>query len=275
MAALKNSKLTAVSYLLPTTESQSLAKLLRSKLIPLTIIFFVSAAIPAAAHQPVLLDSSALKRASSPLLVDGTISFAVTATFSRAGEKKYFRFALREGEALKMDYLILDRRPENALSSSRLPLVSVKSPANKNIKLRINERTKFYEPYGKTNYLFLSRISKSGESGLYEVTIRSRAKSSVLIAIGSSEVTGEIMKFANNLGTCPQTLDSELEISPNRGEQLVGLSERAGELCAEINGWGYRVIQRDGEDFAVTMDYRSNRINVKVKQEKIFEVTIG
>ena len=66
-----------------------------------------------------------------------------------------------------------------------------------------------------------------------------------------------------------------MEISEKRASQLVGLSERASELCADINGWGYRVVQRDGEDFAVTLDYRSNRINVKIKDDAVIEVTVG
>ncbi|NDA39028.1 MAG: hypothetical protein EBX86_02910 [Actinobacteria bacterium] len=70
-------------------------------------------------------------------------------------------------------------------------------------------------------------------------------------------------------------MKDESEISVKRATQLVGLSERASELCAEINGWGYRVVQRDGEDFAVTMDYRSNRINVKIKDDEVIEVTVG
>jgi hypothetical protein len=83
------------------------------------------------------------------------------------------------------------------------------------------------------------------------------------------------MQIGSSLGTCPVKIADEMEITDKRAGQLVGLSERAGELCATLNGWSYRVIQRDGEDFAVTMDYRSNRINVKVKSDKIFEVTVG
>ena len=234
-----------------------------------------SSAMPASAHQPVFLTSESARIDASPVLVEGSISFAVTANFTKSGERSYFRFALREGEALKLEYLILDRRPESALKNSQLPLITITSPSGKKSNLSINERTKFYEPYGKQNYLFLSRANRAGESGIYAVSIRSRAKASAIVAVGSKEIRGEVMQISDVASSCPKKISDEMEISEKRANQLIGLSERAGEVCALLNGWGYRVVQRDGEDFAVTMDYRSNRINVKVKADKIFEVTVG
>lgn len=245
------------------------------KALLLALLFLATSALPAGAHQPVLLTAESARIPTSPVLVEGSISFAVTASFTKAGERKHFRFALSEGEALKLEYLILDRSPENRLKKSKLPIVKITSPSGKKLNLKINERTKFYEPYGRQNYLFLSRENQGGENGIYSVTLRSRAKASVLVAVGSREVRGEIMEIGAKEGTCPEKLSQEIEVSEKRASQLIGLSERAGELCATLNDWGYRVVQRDGEDFAVTMDYRSNRINVKVKDDNIFEVTVG
>lgn len=250
------------------------------KQAPFKALFFAlallaSSAIPVAAHQPVSLNAQSARIDTSPVLIEGSISFAVTANFTKSGERRYFRFALREGEALKLEYLILDRRPENALKNSQLPVVTITSPSGKKSNLKINERTKFYEPYGKQNYLFLSRANRAGESGIYTVEMRSRARASALVAVGSKEVRGEVMQISDLASSCPKKISDEMEISEKRANQVVGLSERAGEICSLLNGWGYRVVQRDGEDFAVTLDYRSNRINVKVKAEKIFEVTVG
>lgn len=250
-------------------------KLAPSKAILIGLALTASLTSPAQAHQPVLLTAKANKAETSPILVDGQISFAVTANFTKASQTRYFRFALADGEKLKLEYLILDRKPENKISNSKLPQVSVATPSGKQIALSITERTKFYEPYGKQNYLFLSRINEAGESGIYTVTIRSRAKTSILIAVGNQEVRGDVLAIGSAKSTCPPVIKNENEITQSRASQLIGLSERAGELCALVNGWGYRVIQRDGEDFAVTMDYRSNRVNVKVRDEKIFEITVG
>lgn len=252
-----------------------MVKLARSKALILALALIASAALPASAHQPVFLADDAAKITKSPVLVDGLISFAVTANFSKAAQSRHFRFALREGEALKLEYLILDRKPENQLRTTQLPAVTITSPSGKKFSMKINERTKFYEPYGRQNYLFLSRLSRDGEAGIYTITLRSRAKALALVAVGSREVRGEVMEIGETPGSCPEKIKSEMEISDKRALQLVGLSERAGELCAQINEWGYRVVQRDGEDFAVTMDYRPNRINVKIKDDEIIEVTVG
>lgn len=246
-----------------------------SKAVLIGLALVASLITPAQAHQPVLLTATAKQAKASPILVDGQISFAVTANFTKASQTRYFRFALRDGERLKLEYLILDRKPENQISSAKLPQVSVSTPRGKRVALTINERTKFFEPYGKENYLFLSRINQAGESGIYTVKIQARVKSSILIAVGSQEVRGDVLAIGSISGTCPTFIKNENEVTQSRADQLIGLSERAGELCAEVNGWGYRVVQRDGEDFAVTMDYRSNRINVKVRDGKIFEVTVG
>ena len=264
-----------VFSLLQTIVSQFSVKPAPFKALILALAVMASSAMPASAHQPVILTAESARIDASPVLVEGSISFAVTANFAKSGERRYFRFALREGEALELEYLILDRRPESSLKNSKLPVVTITSPSGKKLNLGINERTKFYEPYGKQNYLFLSRANRAGESGIYSVSIRSRAKASAIVAVGSKEIRGEVMQISDVAGSCPKKISDEMEIGEKRANQLVGLSERAGEVCALLNGWGYRVVQRDGEDFPVTLDYRPNRINVKVKSEKIFEVGVG
>jgi hypothetical protein len=63
---------------------------------------------PANAHQPVVLLNSDTSAAKGPLLVDGTISFAVRASFMKSGEKKAFRAGFKEGDQLSVQLLILD-----------------------------------------------------------------------------------------------------------------------------------------------------------------------
>ena len=146
------------------------------------------------AHQPVVLLPTDTSPAKGPLLADGTISFAVRASFTKAGEKRAFRAAFKSGDLLTVQYLIVDQKPENALRTTKLPLISIISPKRKVTNLKINERTKFFEPFGKTNYLFLSRFSATAESGIYEVLLTSRGKASVTIAIGDREISGEVIR---------------------------------------------------------------------------------
>ena len=164
----------------------------RALLILLLLAFVGSSS--AHAHQPVVLLNTDTTAAKGPLLLDGTVSFAVRASFTKVGEKKAFRADFNAGDALAIQYLIVDKKPENALKTSLLPLLLVTSPSGKSLTLKFTERIKFYEPYGKTNYLYLSRYSASSEAGTYSFTLTARAKSSVTIAVGEREVPGEVIR---------------------------------------------------------------------------------
>jgi len=155
------------------------------------LIAMLPSATPALAHQPVQLTSADRTPANGPLLVDGTVSFAVYATV-RDGATRGFRVGMREGQRLEIQLLIPDRAPANRLSSSQLPLVTVIDPAGRRTTLTIDERTPFYEPYSGTSYLYLARLSESARSGTYQVIVtgRDRTKVPVVIGVGYREVPG-------------------------------------------------------------------------------------
>ncbi|MFM8192325.1 MAG: hypothetical protein ACKN9L_02135, partial [Actinomycetota bacterium] len=185
------------------------------------------------------------------------------------------RFALQEKDELNLEYLILDQSPTNSLKNSQLPSVVVTSPSGKRINLQIKERTPFYEPFGKKNYFYLSRYKNMGEPGIYRVTATSKMKSSIVIAIGRTETKGEVLTIGKVRGECPKVIRNEEIISDDRARQLVGMSERAAEVCSSVNSWLLRVGEREGEPLAVTMDYRSNRVTVSVRSGIISDVTVG
>jgi hypothetical protein len=166
-------------------------KLLISALITTMSALAIS---PASAHQPVVLLDTDTTAENGPLLVDGTISFAIRASFSKSGQKKAFRAALKEGDQLDVQYLIVDKKPENTLKNTLLPQLVITSPTGKKTTIKFTERTKFYEPWGRTNYLYLARISTPAEAGIYSFVATSRAKSAITIAVGEKEVTGEVLR---------------------------------------------------------------------------------
>ena len=166
---------------------------MKRSIIALLVLTFLGSA-SAHAHQPVELLSTDTTAAKGPLLVDGTVSFAVRASFAKAGEKKAFRADLKAGDSLAVQYLIVDKKPENTLKNTLLPQLVVTSPSGKSLTIKFTERTKFYEPYGKTNYLYLSRYSAAAEAGTYSFTLTARAKASVTIAVGEREVPGEVIR---------------------------------------------------------------------------------
>ena len=242
--------------------------------------FFIALALtlsagPALAHYPVNLKASHNTVSKSPILLDGTISFAVYADFSKAKDQRSVRFALKEGDKLNVEYLILDASPNNKLKSSQLPGVILTTPSGKKIVMKIKERSPFYEPYGKKNYFFLSRISQSAEAGIYSITATAKTKSSAVIAIGRTEIRGEYLEVGSSAGECPRTVKSEEMISEARASQLISMSELEAEVCAAANSWIYRIGERDGEGFILTKDYRTNRVTVSIESGFITKVSVG
>jgi len=65
------------------------------------------------------------------------------------------------------------------------------------------------------------------------------------------------------------------EIGAAEAESLVGLSETEALELAKTNGWEVRVVSRDGEDFAITMDYRADRVNLTVVDDVVTASTVG
>jgi hypothetical protein len=56
---------------------------------------------------------------------------------------------------------------------------------------------------------------------------------------------------------------------------LVGLTEDEAVKVAESKGWITRVSSRDGEDFPMTEDYVTNRVNLAIVKGKVTSVSVG
>jgi hypothetical protein len=152
-------------------------------LLPMPVVY---------AHQPVAITDAHTSAKAGPIMVDGTISFAMRVNFTKANQERGFRISLKEDELLNFEYLIIDRAPENRLATNKLPVVTITAPDGTKQVIKLNERSKFYEPYGKTNYLFLSRFSQTAKAGIYEFSIKSKGRAGITVSTGSKEVRGEI-----------------------------------------------------------------------------------
>ncbi len=78
------------------------------------------------------------------MLVDGTISFAIQASLTKSGQRKASCAALKKSEELVVEYLIVDKKPENTMNNAKLPQLVVTSPSGKKMVIKFNERTDFY-----------------------------------------------------------------------------------------------------------------------------------
>ena len=166
------------------------------KLLAALLAFMVIGSGSAHAHQPVVLLDSDTTAAKGPLLVDGTVSFAIRAAFTKSGQTKAFRAQFKSGDQLSVQYLIVDKKPESALRTSSLPSLVITPPTGSPITIKFNERTKFFEPYGRVNYLYLARYSDLAQAGIYNFTIKSKSKAAITVAVGDKEIFGEVLRGA-------------------------------------------------------------------------------
>ena len=226
----------------------------------------------ATAHQPVELGSKNTRADQGPILVDGTISFALRAEFTKANQERGFRASLKQGELLNFEYLIIDKAPETKMSLTKLPTVTITAPDGVKSIVKFTERTKFYEPYGRTNYLYLARFSSSAIDGIYNFSIRSKAKASITVSTGSKETFGQVFQPAS----CPSIEPQQTPTVTNaQAATLIGMKKDAATSCATKLGWGYRVGQEDDQLFALTKDYRLDRVTVVIKKGIVTESVVG
>jgi hypothetical protein len=226
----------------------------------------------ATAHQPVELGSKNTRANQGPILVDGTISFALRANFSKANQERGFRASLKQGELLNFEYLIIDKAPENKMALNKLPTVTITAPDGAKSIVKFTERTKFYEPYGRTNYLYLARFSSTALDGIYNFSIKSKAKASITVSTGSRETLGQVFQP----GICPSIEQQQPPTVTNaQAATLIGMKKDAAASCASKLSWGYRVGQEDDQLFALTKDYRLDRVTVVIKKGLITESIVG
>jgi hypothetical protein len=224
------------------------------------------------AHQPVELGSKNTRADQGPILVDGTISFALRAEFTKANQERGFRASLKQGELLNFEYLIIDKAPENKMALNKLPTVTITAPDGAKSIVKFTERTKFYEPYGRTNYLYLARFSSTALDGIYNFSIKSKAKASITVSTGSKETFGQVFQPS----ICP-TIEGQQTptVSNAQAATLIGMKKDAAASCAAKLVWGYRVSQEDGQIFALTKDYRLDRVTVVIKKGIVTESVVG
>lgn len=92
--------------------------------------------------------------------------------------------------------------------------------------------------------------------------------------------TTEASETTDAGGDTTETPENTAEVPEAGGEPtvetatpvLVGLAEDEATEAAEALGWEVRVIRREGEDLPMTMDLRTNRVNVEVTDGKVTEV---
>ena len=222
------------------------------------------------AHQPVDLGLKNTTADQGPILSDATVSFAIRANFTKANQTRSFRAVLKASELLNFEYLIIDKAPENKYAMSKLPVATITYPSGKQVVVKLNERTTFFEPYSRTTYLYLGRFTETAEAGIYKISIKSKSAAKITVAIGQQEIRGEVLSAA----TCPTSRVAG-DISIGEAATLVGMSKIAALECAVKLNWQFRIGAEDDQQFAVTKDYRLDRVTVTIKNNLITQSLPG
>jgi hypothetical protein len=71
------------------------------------------------------------------------------------------------------------------------------------------------------------------------------------------------------------TVAPDMSVAQVVADSVVGMSEAEATKTAEAKGLTVRVGSRDGEDFALTMDYRTDRVTLTVIADKVTAATPG
>lgn len=126
------------------------------------------------------------------------------------------------------------------------------------------------------------------------LSLRNRAALRLILVIGAGATLPACLALPDETATpgttvpvgeapveaaCPEhpyeSITLESPIPQTVADELIGLTEGAAATCANELGWGFRVVQRDGEDFPATMDYRADRVSVVVENGTVVSVTVG
>lgn len=171
----------------------------------LTVVALV-ALLPASAskaHDPIILTPDQTTPADGPLILDGTISFALYGALDSPKDTRGFRVNFKEGDPLYFSILIPDLAPENQLNVPSLPFLEITDPAGTTTKFAVSEKVPFAEPYSGTNYVRLTEFNSVATAGTYSVVVTGNSASRFTVSFGQIEMFGTpVENIANrDLGT--------------------------------------------------------------------------
>ncbi len=154
------------------------------------IVIVALAAGTAYAHDPIFISESTPPEAS-PLIEDGTISFATYGRIDRPGGSASVRVRLKAGERLGLDLLVPDREPERSERDFTHLSVKATNPDGTTSSFQAGAaQERFDEPFSKTSYLRLLREGVISTGGVHVVTVTSTRPTRFTLATGVTEQFG-------------------------------------------------------------------------------------
>ena len=70
-------------------------------------------------------------------------------------------------------------------------------------------------------------------------------------------------------------MNNQIRLTQEFAATLLGMNVVEAEALAKSQGFMSRIVERDGESFMITMDYRTNRVNLIVENDIITKAHVG
>jgi hypothetical protein len=160
----------------------------------------LGAAGTAFAHDPIILTDAQTSPDAGPLLLDGTISFALYGTLNSAGDTRGLRVNFDSGDSVDITLLIPDRAPENELPDSLLPTLRIDAPDGTSRTLTPTERVRFDESFSNTSYVRYLELGEPAQAGEYRLTVTGFVPARFTLAVGTKERFGTPVENVSNRG---------------------------------------------------------------------------
>lgn len=94
-----------------------------------------------------------------------------------------------------------------------------------------------------------------------------------LVLLGCTSADDSVS--STNAGTVFVDPGRDVVITAEQAATLIGKTESVAQAEALSNGWVWRVGRRDGEQFALTMDYCECRVTVSIDNDIVTEAVVG
>jgi hypothetical protein len=144
----------------------------------------IGLAVPASAHEPVLLDSCDVLPQTGPLIPVGTDPIGFFGVLPQLGSDRALQLTMKAGDQLNVGYGIPDQAPENTLATGDLPIVMIIAPDGTPTFLQPSIRVPLHNPDFDQDYLFLNNYATTAQAGTYSIVMLGRAPERIFMATG-------------------------------------------------------------------------------------------
>ena len=125
-------------------------------------------------------------------------------------------------------------------------------------------------------YTFIKAEDKYEYAGRYTVSALPDEYMQVSDAVNEVPMTEvPVPDTAVAMPSVDPAVDPDMSVAQDVADTVLGMSEAEATKTAEAKGLTVRVGSRDGEDFALTMDYRTDRVTLTVVAGIVTAVTPG